>query len=101
MGHGATSDDIYSRGAAHTEIGYAVAPNSESCAICVVFLGSVVDAYMSIHDVLMSLNRYVILSYEENCIGSFALARDALGKAPKFDCVRFSPEVFVLGLRRR
>ena len=38
------------------------------------------------------------MSDEDYCVGAFANAGDALGKATKFDCVGHAPEFFVLGV---
>ncbi len=55
----------------------------------------------SVGDVLVSVDRNVILSNEDDCVGAFANAWDALGKATKFDCVGFAPELFVLGVDKK
>ena len=78
----------------------AVAANSESCVIWISLFRSVIytDWAMLICDVLLPCDGYIIRSNENNCVGTWALAWDALSKATKFSCVGLSPEFLVFGV---
>ncbi len=56
---------------------------------------------MSVHDVFALVDRDIVLSDEDNCVGAVANAGDALGKATMFDHVGLAPEFLYLGLMRR
>jgi hypothetical protein len=62
-------------------IGDAIATYSEASAIGISLLRMIVDAHASVCDVFASVNRDVVLSDEDNHVGAFANAGDALGKA--------------------
>ncbi len=44
------------------------------------------------------VDRNLVLSDEDDCVGAVANAGDALGKVTKFDRVGLAPEFFVLGI---
>jgi hypothetical protein len=75
----------------------AIATNGEASAIGIGLLRTIVDAHTSICDIFLLVDWDIILSNEDYCVGAFANARDALGKATEFDCVGLAPEFFVLG----
>jgi hypothetical protein len=53
---------------------------------------------MLICDVLLPCDGYIIPSDENNCVGTWALAWDALSKVTNFSCVGLSPEFLVFGV---
>ncbi len=71
-------DHVNGQGATIAWIGDVVAPNSEPYAIGTSFL-MLVDAHVSVRDVLSLFDGYVVSSHEDDCIGSFALAGHTWG----------------------
>jgi hypothetical protein len=92
------SDHVDGRGATVAGIGDGVSSDCESRAIGISFLGLIVYAHTSVRDILSSLEWYIVLSDEYNCVGACALAGDALGKAAEFCCVGLAPKIFVFGV---
>ncbi len=82
-------------------VGDAIAANGEASAIGIGLLRTIVDAHASVCDVFALVDRDVILCDEVYCVGVFANAGDALGKANKFKCVELAPEFFVLGVDKK
>ena len=60
---------------------YAVAADGESCAIGIRLFRSIVNAYPAVGDISSSVYWDVISFDENDGVGAWALARDALGEA--------------------
>jgi hypothetical protein len=92
---------VNGEGTAIPRVGDAIAANGEANAIGIGLLRTIVDAHVSVCDVFASVDWDVVSSNEDYRVGAFANARDALGKATKFDCVGHAPEFFVLGVDKK
>jgi hypothetical protein len=82
-------------------IGDAIAANGKAGAIGIGLFRVLVDAHASISDVFASVDRDVVSSDEDDHVGAINNARDALGKATKFNCVGLAPEFFVFGVDKK
>jgi hypothetical protein len=80
-------DHVNSRGTAIPGIGDAIAANDKASAIGIGLLRTIVEKHGSIHDVFALVDRDVVLSDEDDCVGAIANAGASLGKATKFNCV--------------
>jgi hypothetical protein len=94
-------DHVDSGGTAISGIGDAIAANSEGSAIRIGLLRRIVDAHAPVCDGFALVNRDIISSNEDDCVGALTNAWDALSKATKFDCVGLAPEFFVLGVDKK
>jgi hypothetical protein len=88
-------DHVHSGGTAILGIDDAIAANSKVSAIGIGLLRAIVDAHVSVRDVFVLVNRDVILSDKDDCVGAIANTGDALGKATEFNFVGLAPEFFV------
>jgi hypothetical protein len=91
-------DHVNSGGTTIPGTGDAIAANGKESAIVIGLLRTIVDTHVSIHDVFVLVDRDLVASDEDDCVGAIANAEDALGKMTKFDCVGLAPELFVLGV---
>ncbi len=66
-------------------------------AVGVFLFGAVVDTDAEVGGVAAVIGRDLFALDEDNCVGAFADAGDAL-QTGKFLCVQFAPEFFVLGV---
>jgi hypothetical protein len=94
-------DHVHGGGTAIPGIGDAIAANGKASAIRISLLRGIVDAHASVRDIFASVDWDVILSDEDDHVGAVANARDALGKATKFNCVGLAPEFFVFGVDKK
>ncbi len=94
-------DHVNGGGTTISGMGDAIAANGKASAIGIGLLRAIVDTHASIRDVFASVDRDVIASDEDDCVGAVANARDALGKGTEFDCVGLAPEFFVLGVDKK
>jgi hypothetical protein len=88
-------DHVNGRGTAIPRVGDAIAANGEASATGIGLLRMIVGAQASIRDVFALVDWNVVLSNEDYCVGAFANAGDALGKAAKFNCVGLAREEVV------
>ncbi len=91
-------DHVDGGGTAIPGVGDAIAAKGEASAIGIGLLRMIVDAHASVQDVFLSVDWDVFSSDKDYCVGAFANAGDALGKATEFNRVGLSPEFFVLGV---
>ena len=75
-----------------------VAVNCKSRAVGVFLFGAVVYTDAGVGGVAAAIGRDLFALDEDNCVGAFNDARDALRMTGKFLGVQFSPEFFVLGV---
>ncbi len=94
-------DHVNGGGTAIPRVGDEIAANGEVSAIGIGLLRRIVDAHASVREVFASVDQDVVSSDEDYCVGAFANAGDALGKATEFDCVELAPEFFVLGVDKK
>jgi hypothetical protein len=94
-------DYVNGGGTAIPRIGDVIAANGEASAIGIGLLRAIIDAHMPVCDVFALVNRGIVSSNEDNCVGALANAWDALGKATKSHCVGLAPEFFVLGVDKK
>jgi hypothetical protein len=73
-----------------------VAANCKPRAAGVFLFGEVVDTYVGRGGVAVVIGRDLFTLDEDNCVGAFADAGDALRLTGEFLCVQFAPEFFVL-----
>ncbi len=94
-------DHVNGGGATIPRIGDATAANGKASAIGIGLLRVIFDTHLSVGDVFGLVDQDVVASDEDDCVGTVANARDALGKATEFDCVGLAPEFFVLGVDKK
>jgi hypothetical protein len=91
-------DHVNGGGTTILRISDGIAANGKVSLIGIGFFRAIVDTRASVRDVCALVDRDIVASDEDNCVGAIADAGDALGKATGFDCVGLAPEFFVLGV---
>jgi hypothetical protein len=94
-------DHVNGGGSTIPRIGDAIATKGEASTIGIGLFRTIVDAHASVRDVFASVDRDVVSSDEDDCVGAFAKARDALGKGTVFVCVCLAPEFLILGADKK
>ncbi len=94
-------DHVNGGGTAIFRVGDGIATNGETSAFGIGLLRTIVVAHASVCDVFAFVEWDVVLSNEDDHVGAFAIAGDALGKATKFDRVGVAPEFFVLRVDKK
>ncbi len=73
-------DHVNSGGTTIPKIGDGIATNNEAGAIGIGLLRMIVDAHASVRYIFALVNKDVVLSDEDDCVGAFANAGDTQGK---------------------
>jgi hypothetical protein len=94
-------DHVHGGGTSIPGIGDVIAANGKASANGIGLLRVIVDAHVSVRGVFALVGLNIVSSDEDDHVGAVANARDALGKATKFDRVGLAPEFFEFGVDKK